>query len=151
MSEPEAADEPERVQVAFEVNGARWELVAEPTGDGRLAVDALGSDGDGEIHTRLEGVVPADHLACVGRLFLDAAEHAAAPGPGEPHRTQAAQVERERRKHPNAYAPWSQEDDARLAARVNEGASVADLMEEFGRGRGAIQARLLRVMLPNAR
>ncbi|WP_147453907.1 hypothetical protein [Nocardiopsis sp. Huas11] len=151
MSERAAAEGPERSQVAFEVDGERWELVTESTGDGRLAVEVLGSDRDGEILTRLEGEVPADDLARVGRLFLEAAAHGAVDADNETHRSLAAHMERERRRHPNAYAPWTEEDDARLVARANEGASVTELMAEFGRGRGAIRSRMLKVLLPQVR
>ncbi len=59
----------------------------------------------------------------------------------------ASTVETQREKYPNAYKPWTAEDDERLRKRHAEGAGVEDLMTEFGRGRGAVVARLARVVL----
>ncbi|MEV7383283.1 hypothetical protein [Streptomyces lydicus] len=45
----------------------------------------------------------------------------------------------------NSHARWSDEDDQRLSRRCAEGATNAELCEEFGRSRGAIESRLLKV------
>jgi nucleoside-triphosphatase THEP1 len=47
-----------------------------------------------------------------------------------------------RAKHPNAYRPWSQEQDEELKKLFTSGTKVADLMKSFGRKRGGITARL---------
>ncbi len=52
-----------------------------------------------------------------------------------------------REKHPNAYRPWSKEDDQQLTKLFTEGVKVPDLMEKFGRKRGAITARLQKLGL----
>lgn len=51
-------------------------------------------------------------------------------------------VEELRKQYPNAYTPWTADDDARLVARFQDGATIPDLMREFGRQRGGITARL---------
>ena len=51
-------------------------------------------------------------------------------------------VETLRHKYPNAYRPWSKEEDAKLLARHAEGAKVKALAEEFGRQSGSIRSRL---------
>ena len=53
-----------------------------------------------------------------------------------------------RRSHPNSHKPWLPEDDARLATRFADGATVEELMVEFGRNHNAITSRLghLRVL-----
>ncbi len=56
-----------------------------------------------------------------------------------------------REQYPSAYAPWSDEDDARLRVRYLEGASVPQLMSEFGRKAGAIQSRLRKLGLDGLR
>ena len=52
-----------------------------------------------------------------------------------------------REKHPNAYRPWSKEDDARLTELFRNNAKVSTLVKEFGRQRGSINSRLIRLGL----
>ncbi|MBQ1076657.1 hypothetical protein KBX06_26400 [Micromonospora sp. C31] len=65
--------------------------------------------------------------------------------PPAPPRTPAYTMEDLRQVHPNSHKPWEPADDERLARRAAEGASVSELMEEFGRNHGAITSRLARV------
>lgn len=51
-----------------------------------------------------------------------------------------------RAEFPNAYCPWSLEEDGRLLKRYYAGASVGILSEEFGRKRGAIRSRLKKLV-----
>ena len=52
-----------------------------------------------------------------------------------------------RKKYPNAYKGWAAEEDKDLAARFTAGESIEDLMETFGRQRGSIRARIVRLGL----
>jgi len=52
-----------------------------------------------------------------------------------------------RQKHPNAYKPWSKEDDTKLTEMFRESATVPTLVKEFGRQRGSISSRLIRLGL----
>ena len=52
-----------------------------------------------------------------------------------------------RRAYPNAYLPWTSEQEELLAARHAEGATVAELAEELGRQPGGIEARLEKLEL----
>ncbi|WP_089014423.1 hypothetical protein [Micromonospora inositola] len=70
--------------------------------------------------------------------------------PPAPPRTPAYTMEDLRQVHPNSHRPWEPEDDKRLARRAAEGASISELMEEFGRNHGAITSRLARVQPPVA-
>ena len=54
-----------------------------------------------------------------------------------------------REKHPNAYRPWSKEQDEELKKSFISGIGVSDLMKSFGRKRGAITARLEKLGLRN--
>ncbi|HEY4502881.1 MAG TPA: PIF1 family DEAD/DEAH box helicase, partial [Candidatus Paceibacterota bacterium] len=47
-----------------------------------------------------------------------------------------------REKHPNAYRPWSTEQDEELKKLFDAGHKVPELMAKFGRKRGAITSRL---------
>ncbi|MFF9011400.1 SANT/Myb-like DNA-binding domain-containing protein [Streptomyces sp. NPDC014870] len=51
-------------------------------------------------------------------------------------------VEEIRRTHPRAYRRWTPEEDTRLAERHEQGASLSDVVAEFGRNEGAITSRL---------
>jgi hypothetical protein len=68
--------------------------------------------------------------------------------PARPHDVSEAGGEKRnafaeiREKHPNAYRPWSKEQDEELKKLFTEGQKVKDLMKSFGRKRGGITARL---------
>src|SRR5207245_11371239 len=47
-----------------------------------------------------------------------------------------------RREYNQAYAPWSPKDDEYLRSRFLEGATIDDLVSEFGRQPGGIRSRL---------
>ncbi len=52
-----------------------------------------------------------------------------------------------KRRFAKAYAPWNDDETSRLGDRYREGASVATLIKEFERSRGAIVRRLERLGL----
>ena len=52
-----------------------------------------------------------------------------------------------RQEHPNAYDPWSEEDDRTLVEMWHDGVSVDDLALHFGRKRGAIISRIKKLNL----
>jgi hypothetical protein len=54
-------------------------------------------------------------------------------------------VEDKRKSYPNAYAPWSGEDDQLLAERCAQGVPLDGLSREFGRNKGGIAARLKKI------
>lgn len=60
---------------------------------------------------------------------------------------QKGKLEKLREKYKNAYRPWSKEDDARLTELFRNNAGVSTLVKEFGRQRGSIQSRLMRLGL----
>lgn len=65
--------------------------------------------------------------------------------------TRAERVARVRRTHPRAFEPWTEDEDARLLRRFDEGARVADLARELGRPPGAVRMRLERWLGPSWR
>ncbi|MET8978992.1 hypothetical protein ABZX85_25570 [Streptomyces sp. NPDC004539] len=68
------------------------------------------------------------------------------PAPrAKPAKPKAYTVEEKRKVHPNAYEPWSTEDEQRLAERCAQGASLAELSQEFGRNHGGIASRLIKI------
>lgn len=54
-------------------------------------------------------------------------------------------VESLRTVHGQAYERWNDTEEQALLSRLDEGASMSQLVEEFGRGRGAIRSRLNRL------
>lgn len=52
-----------------------------------------------------------------------------------------------REKHSNAYRLWSKEDDAQLCDLFENGISVNEIAEKFGRQRGSIHSRLVKIGL----
>ena len=56
-------------------------------------------------------------------------------------------VEACRREYPNAYDPWTEEDDAKLAELWREGLSLDGIADRFGRKRGAIISRMMKLNL----
>jgi hypothetical protein len=52
-----------------------------------------------------------------------------------------------RKEYNQAYAPWSEEDDGYLRSRFLEGATIEDLVMEFGREPGGIRSRLRKLGL----
>ena len=52
-----------------------------------------------------------------------------------------------RKKHPEAYASWTEDDDRKLEQDYRNGVSIADLANSAGRTRGAIQARIKKLNL----
>ncbi len=52
-----------------------------------------------------------------------------------------------RQEYPNAYDPWTEEDDVQLTEWWREGTSIDELAEHFGRKRGAIISRMKKLGL----
>ena len=48
--------------------------------------------------------------------------------------------------YPNAYEPWTENDDTKLVTLYKEGKSVNELTNIFLRNSGAIKARLLKLL-----
>ncbi len=59
----------------------------------------------------------------------------------------ASPIDKIRQKNPNAYRKWSDEDDEALKIRFEEVATIKTLMKEFGRQKGGITARLVKLGL----
>lgn len=57
----------------------------------------------------------------------------------------AYSVEQIRAQHPQAYRPWTEDNDVLLAHYFDKGMSVSELAEKFGRNEGAIRSRLKKI------
>ena len=58
-----------------------------------------------------------------------------------------ARLAKIRETHPNAYMPWSKEEDERLKEDFLSGKPQKDLVDSFGRQKGSIRARLIKLGL----
>lgn len=65
--------------------------------------------------------------------------------------TRAERIQRLQQTHARAYAPWTDEEDARLVQRWDEGARISELARELGRQPGALRQRLERHLGPKWR
>jgi hypothetical protein len=81
-------------------------------------------------------------------LLVNSRPPRALTGAGTPQGTGAAI----RKEYHQAYAPWSEGDDEYLRSRFLEGATIEDLVSEFGRQPGGIRSRLrqLGLEMPSA-
>ncbi len=60
---------------------------------------------------------------------------------------QKGKLEKIRETYVNAYRPWSKEDDMRLTELFRDNTKIPALIKEFGRQRGSIHSRLIRLGL----
>jgi transposase-like protein len=115
------------------IDGVRYRLRAQAAADGQIHVQVhRGGEPAGEL------AAPAEHLVALGQAV---GELARAFG------GRAWTVEGARQQHRAAYARWTEEEDARLAAEFAAGRSVEELAERFGRKPSAIVSRLRRLGL----
>lgn len=69
------------------------------------------------------------------------------PPAQKPATEKAYSVEEKRQAHPQAYARWSEEDDAQLEQLFAEGKSNKELAKVFGRDPGAVGSRIKKLEL----
>lgn len=113
----------------------RYVMTTQYGGDDRLHIDVSGCDRDGQVVVQMTGQVPVDELEVVARLFAAAArlhqpasaatpvrdEHSPACSPPHPSGRyvvptdeRAYTVEGKRQEHPNAYRPWTEDEEHEL-------------------------------------
>ncbi len=118
------------------VGETQFLITASGRGGRRIDLAVVGCDRDGRVVSEISGGISPPDLPAVadvvtstlaGLVALHEQPRAAPPAA---------------RRRPNHGVRWRPEEDARLAARHRAGASRRQLMEEFGRSRGGIRARL---------
>jgi hypothetical protein len=127
---------PSSSQVALDrlttVGSISYRITAAGDGDEPIDLVIAGRDPDGRVLSSLTGEIRLADLPAVADLLSSTLA-----GLVSVHHPPSG-----RRRPDNQGVRWSAEDDARLVARHREGATAKALMEEFGRTRGGIQARL---------
>ena len=112
----------------------------EASEEASIAFDKLAPDDLQKMHNNFL-------IACGGNLNAApvakatvAAGGGAAPGTGE-------RLAKLREQYPNAYRPWSEGDDDKLKEMFEGGSTPANLSKEFGRQKGSIRSRLIKLGL----
>jgi ATP-dependent exoDNAse (exonuclease V) alpha subunit len=98
--------------------------------------------------------ISADELQKMHNNFLTACGGQVAPidegktRASAPERTQqTGRLAQIREKYPNAYRPWSEDDDDKLKEMFESGSTPAQLQKTFGRQKGSIHSRLIKLGL----
>ncbi|PZG10633.1 hypothetical protein C1I95_27850 [Micromonospora craterilacus] len=124
----------------------RYRIRATYNDEQHVQLDVRIFDDSGATLGRLSGAVDVNDVAASGRAVASLlGAIAAALGQGTV--VERLSVGEVRRRHPNAYEPWSPEDEERLTERYQAGASIKRLADEFGRQTGGILSRLKRLNL----
>jgi hypothetical protein len=124
--------------------GRHYEISAAGTDDDRIALLIVGRDGEGAVLTEVAGEVPPEDLPAVTDLLTTTLAGLVSLS-RDPAELRMSAVARKRKRHPNAGARWTADDQVRLVQRHHEGASVEELMRELGRNRGGILSRLVQL------
>lgn len=67
--------------------------------------------------------------------------------PAKPVRKNTCKLDETRKKHANAYRPWTSEQDDELTVMYCENAGIKEMAKRFGRNEGAIMARIIKLEL----
>jgi hypothetical protein len=128
--------------------GQTFRLTVEDADDGSLTVDLqVGNDSEVAGHVsgrlRVSDLVPAARaLNSLVRTMASALQQKSGSQEGK------ARLEKIREKYPNAYMPWTADDDQKLIELYQADTAVAKLSAHFGRQPSAIRSRLEKVLFP---
>jgi hypothetical protein len=132
---PEEAEPPHiTIDRHLIVGDTQFLITASGTGGRRIDLAVVACDREGRVVSEISGGISPTDLPSVADVVSATlaglvALHTMAP---------AASARRL-----NHGARWTDEDDARLIERHRQGATQRELMDEFGRSRGGIKARLI--------
>ncbi len=118
------------------VGDTHFLITASGSGGRRIDLAVVGCDRDGLVVSEISGGISPRDLPAVADVMTSTLAGLVALH--EPHRP----VTPAGRRRPNHGARWSPQEDDRLIARYRAGAAQRELMDEFGRSRGGIRARL---------
>jgi hypothetical protein len=91
--------------------------------------------------------MPQEEVEAMQNNFVKACGGSAEPIARDTEGPAISKLELLRQKHPNAYRPWSGEEDERLKELFLSGSPQKELAKEFGRQPGSIRARLVKLGL----
>jgi hypothetical protein len=120
------------------VGDHQYLITASGGGARRIDLAVVGCDREGRVVSEISGGISPDDLPAVAEVLTSTLASLVALRPPGP-----APVLR--RRPPNQGLAWTADDDERLIERHRQGATEKQLMEELGRSRGGIRARLERL------
>ncbi|MFI6713490.1 hypothetical protein ACIBF7_44180 [Nonomuraea sp. NPDC050478] len=129
-----------QVRLHADQDGHRYELTLTVDGD-RLHIEMRGNDADGQLLADFSTAepIPEAHLPVLVQLL--AGGQAALAG-----NRRTPTLQERRHTHSNSHRPWTPDDDQRLKdLAAAPDTTIRDLMQVFGRSRGAIRSRLERL------
>jgi len=94
------------------------------------------------------GLAPADAI-CFDPIHVadDEEWYNSISPPKKPAKDKAHSVNEIRKKHANAYKPWTEELDDELTVMYCEGVNIKEMAKHFGRNQGAIMKRIEKLEL----
>ena len=116
------------------VGDTQFLITASGSGGRRIDLAVVACDREGRVVSEISGGISPADLPSVADVVS-----ATLAGLVALHTMSPAQ----RGRHLNHGARWTDEDDTRLIERHRQGATQKELMDEFGRSRGGIRARLI--------
>jgi hypothetical protein len=139
---PDEADPPHlSIDRHLTVGDTQFLITASGSGARRIDLAVVACDREGRVVSEISGGISPTDLTAVADVVTATlsslvALHTLSPAARGPSPTP-------RRRHLNHGARWSDQDDAHLVERHRAGATQKELMQEFGRSRGSIRARLI--------
>lgn len=118
-----------------------YQVTATAMPDGRTAICFLSGATNSDQFNELSGVIAKEDVAIIARAFRPELTGIAA-WHGVNLDSDANGLTALRLKHPNAYMPWTSEQEELLLELHKEGMSVSRIAKELGRQVGAIRQRL---------
>ncbi|TQL79379.1 hypothetical protein FB566_4980 [Stackebrandtia endophytica] len=134
------------VRQTVEIAGRTYDITATTTQNGRVRIEVVAVDADGQIISQLTGDIPLEDLSpittVVSRLLTAASVlNLDEPLPGD---TLESANHVLTRQYPNVGKRWESIDDELLVAQYNAGTSIRELAKVFGRKPGGIRSRLIK-------
>jgi ATP-dependent DNA helicase PIF1 len=87
-----------------------------------------------------------DHATVIANWQINEVNRKVKPAQKAKSGTWTEKLEKMRQEYPNAYRPWVEADDTKLTKLFEDGKTVKQLTESFGRHPGSIRSRLKKLL-----
>jgi hypothetical protein len=131
--------------------GRTYQVTASVLADGRTAISLRSGPADAMVLNEISGHIAPEDLPMIARILRpELAGIAAWQGIRLDPPDWFDRREQLLRDHPNAYAPWTQEQEQQLLDLHESGASIREIARRLGRRSGGITARLEKLVAQSA-